>query len=130
MKAISLWQPWASLVADGRKRFETRSWATAYRGPLLICSTRDHPRWIWGVENPCLMPLGQALALVELTDCRRTEDVPMAELAKEWALGDFTNGRFVWTLEMIHRFHFPFPVHGRQRLFNIPDADVYYGWSQ
>jgi len=36
MKAISLWQPWASLVACGAKRFETRSWPTRYRGPLLI----------------------------------------------------------------------------------------------
>jgi hypothetical protein len=27
MKAISLWQPWASLIACGAKRFETRSWA-------------------------------------------------------------------------------------------------------
>lgn len=33
MKAISLWQPWASAIAVGAKRVETRSWATKYRGP-------------------------------------------------------------------------------------------------
>jgi hypothetical protein len=27
MKAISLWQPWASLIACGAKPYETRSWA-------------------------------------------------------------------------------------------------------
>ena len=27
MKAITLWQPWASLIADGTKTIETRSWA-------------------------------------------------------------------------------------------------------
>ena len=36
MKAITIWQPWASLLASGRKRYETRSWATTYRGPIAI----------------------------------------------------------------------------------------------
>ena len=36
MKALSLWQPWASLIALGVKTIETRSWSTTYRGPLLI----------------------------------------------------------------------------------------------
>jgi len=36
MKALTIWQPWASLLACGAKRFETRSWATSYRGPIAI----------------------------------------------------------------------------------------------
>lgn len=36
MKALTLTQPWATLVAIGAKRIETRSWATSYRGPLAI----------------------------------------------------------------------------------------------
>lgn len=36
MKAITLTQPWATLVAIGAKKIETRSWATHYRGPLAI----------------------------------------------------------------------------------------------
>lgn len=36
MKAITLHQPWASLVALGVKTIETRSWSTKYRGPLAI----------------------------------------------------------------------------------------------
>jgi len=36
MKALSLWQPWASAIALGSKRIETRGWATSYRGPLAI----------------------------------------------------------------------------------------------
>lgn len=36
MKAITMWQPWASLLACGAKRFETRSWQTKYRGPIAI----------------------------------------------------------------------------------------------
>lgn len=36
MKAITVWQPWASLWACGAKQFETRPWATKYRGPIAI----------------------------------------------------------------------------------------------
>lgn len=36
MKALTTWQPWASLLACGWKRFETRPWATSYRGPIAI----------------------------------------------------------------------------------------------
>jgi hypothetical protein len=36
MRGLSLWQPWASLWACGAKEFETRSWATSYRGPIAI----------------------------------------------------------------------------------------------
>ncbi len=43
MKLISLIQPWATLVAEGYKRFETRGWYTDYRGPLAIHATKGHP---------------------------------------------------------------------------------------
>ena len=36
MKALTIWQPWASLIACGAKRFETRSWATSLRGKIAI----------------------------------------------------------------------------------------------
>lgn len=36
MKAVTVWQPWASLLAIGAKNYETRGWATSYRGPIAI----------------------------------------------------------------------------------------------
>lgn len=36
MKALTIRQPWASLIAAGVKTIETRSWSTKYRGPLAI----------------------------------------------------------------------------------------------
>ena len=36
MKAVTIYQPHASLAAIGAKKFETRSWATNYRGPIAI----------------------------------------------------------------------------------------------
>ena len=50
-------QPWADLIAAGRKTIETRTWTTRYRGNLLITSEK------------------RAVAVVILTDCRpMTED--------------------------------------------------------
>ncbi len=47
MKAIVLWQPWASLVALGVKTIETRSWSTKYRGPLAIHAAAKKPARVW-----------------------------------------------------------------------------------
>lgn len=44
MKALSLWQPWATLIATGAKRIETRSWYTPYRGPLAIHAAKKRSR--------------------------------------------------------------------------------------
>jgi len=40
IKGISLWEPWATLSMLGVKTYETRSWYTSYRGPLLICAAQ------------------------------------------------------------------------------------------
>src|SRR5579859_1109893 len=45
MKALTVMQPWATLVALGAKRIETRSWNTHYRGPLAIHAARNFPAW-------------------------------------------------------------------------------------
>ena len=44
MKALTLTQPWATLVAIGAKRIETRSWSTKYRGPLAIHAAKGFPK--------------------------------------------------------------------------------------
>jgi hypothetical protein len=36
LKALSIKEPWITLIAEGRKTIETRVWATSYRGPLLL----------------------------------------------------------------------------------------------
>ena len=56
MKAITLTQPWASLVAHGFKTIETRSWSTTHRGELAIHAAAG------------LAPVGGATGLMTL--CR------------------------------------------------------------
>jgi activating signal cointegrator 1 len=48
MKALTLYEPWATLVARGEKRIETRSWKTNYRGPLAIHASKKR----FGFSSP------------------------------------------------------------------------------
>lgn len=43
LKALTLYQPWASLVSHRVKTIETRSWSTRYRGPLAIHAAARYP---------------------------------------------------------------------------------------
>lgn len=56
MKALTLRQPWASLVALGVKTIETRSWSTKYRGPLAIHAGAKRPPTVWLGPNDDLPP--------------------------------------------------------------------------
>ncbi|MBI1207429.1 MAG: ASCH domain-containing protein [Azospirillum sp.] len=67
MKALSLWQPYASLWAVGLKRFETRHWSTNYRGPLAVHAAKNRTMkeycedLIYGSDGERLDPWGGLL---------------------------------------------------------------------
>jgi len=63
--SLSLWQPWASLVAVGAKRIETRSWATDYRGWVAIHATKKSPLECWQLCNT--EPFRTALCAIDET---------------------------------------------------------------
>jgi activating signal cointegrator 1 len=98
MKAISLWQPWASAIAFGSKRVETRSWSTSYRGPLAIHAAKrvnkgellayaSDPQWCGALGRsrnaPPIwktIPFGAIVAVANLVDCRPTETFAIGEI--------------------------------------------------
>lgn len=70
MKALSIKQPWATLIANGIKTLEVRSWKVNYRGPLVIVSSKQPNRIALeehGLENA---PNGVTIALVDLFNVR------------------------------------------------------------
>lgn len=82
MPALSVKQPWASMIASGEKTIETRTWWTPYRGPLAICSSAL-PKG-YGVTR-------RALCVVFLKHCREmtlADEVaaccPIYDKAKAW----------------------------------------------
>ncbi|TCL40003.1 ASCH domain-containing protein [Anaerospora hongkongensis] len=98
MKAITILQPWASLIARKVKGIETRSWSTKYRGPIAIhaganwslarreITYRDpfHSA-LWpsmtkeelamnGYGRTQLLPVGAVIAIADLVDCLQVVD--------------------------------------------------------
>lgn len=110
MKALSVRQPWASMIAGGRKTIETRTWSTDYRGDLLIVSSK-RPKWGG-------LPLGQGLCVVELVDCRpmTIEDEPAAQCK----MYEYGIGAYSWCLENIRPVEH-FPVRGQLGLYEVDD---------
>ena len=145
MKALTIWQPWASLIAAGLKRYETRSWATDYRGLLAIHAAKrplnpDEIRSIcYGlnsfdleevakveheIDNCC--QFGAILAIAELKDCLPTASfIPgpnKNSLGIERILGNYQPGRFAWKLQNIQPL-IPIPTKGQQGLW-IPSSEL------
>lgn len=133
MKAITLTQPWASLVALGLKKIETRSWGTSYRGPLAIHAAKGFPRQCrefheeMAREYAALghqVPLGAVIAtcrlvaagpMVELSDgrwCVRTPGGIRPVPEEEEPLGDYALNRFGWFLEDVTPLPEPVPARG------------------
>jgi len=148
MKGLSLWQPWASLIFTGAKRFETRSWATRYRGPIVIYAAKgglpkyklkdylfgplfkeDFQRGLAPLHGDTLipkaligiddLPFGAALGVVQLVDCVRTDTMSLSQIGGDYPFGDFSPGRFAWQLEKVRAFEKPVPAKGAQGLFDV-----------
>lgn len=90
MKALTLHQPWATLIAIGAKTIETRSWSTKHRGPLAIHAAKtEAPSRTFAVQvasTPALsqeqwneMPFGAVVATCELVDVVPTESIKWCE---------------------------------------------------
>jgi hypothetical protein len=141
MRGLTLWQPWAQGIALGLKEIETRSWATWYRGPLLIHAAKrwtraeidDQARLVHAARADCTVyesqvlafekrpPLGCVVALAMLGDCLSTETLIRINVpALERAFGDYSPGRFGWFLENVQALPEPIPWPGAQGLWDVP----------
>jgi hypothetical protein len=141
MKAISLWQPWATLWVTGEKIHETRHWGTSHRGPLLIHAAKTRAgeaelitgRYYLTMRQAlrkhdyvrfCELPFGAIIGMVDLVDCIPTESVWPRLTNGEEAFGNFGPGRFAWRAENPRLFREPITFKGSQGFFNVPDELV------
>ena len=133
MRAISLWQPWATLVALAEKEYETRSWFTDYRGPLAIHAAKRFSvseRELFyrqpflgafqshGLVNSNMLPLGAVICTVELVDCVPTEWARTRIRDKGIAFGNYGGFRWAWKFANITVLDMPVPYRGSQKWFN------------
>lgn len=143
MKAISLTQPWATLVALEAKRIETRGWSTNYRGPLAIAAAKAFPvdcRDLCDEEpfrsvlraaglGASYLPRGVVLCTTELVDCVRTEYIREAwclysECIHEEVFGNYDDRRYGFLLGKVTRtFTPPVPARGALGLWDWKEPE-------
>lgn len=134
--AITIWQPWATLIAIEAKRYETRSWTRDYRGPLAIHAATKWNRYLRelcqerpfadvlaraGYNNPDDLPLGKVVAVVDWVGSHRSEDL-LPQLYKsqnkqEARFGDYSAGRYGWEFCNVRKLAEPVTAVGRQQLW-------------
>lgn len=113
LTAITLWQPWATLIAIGAKEFETRHWAISFRGPIAIhaakrfdaeqyelCDKEPFRRVLRaaGYATPDDLPLGTVVAVARLAACYETSVWARGMSDQERAFGDWSPGRYAWRM--------------------------------
>lgn len=109
MKAITICQPYAGAIMDGRKRVENRSWATSYRGQLIIHAGKNL-QWMktWDDAIDGLLPkemhLGAVIGIAELTDCCDFRNMLYLDPKLSWVIEHHhASGPFCWVLENVRR---------------------------
>jgi hypothetical protein len=142
VKALSLWQPWAAAIALGLKAWETRSYATSYRGVLAIHAAKRDPLTVMTPlllgEYLCriratapsdLIPQvedarGAIVAVVRFTECRRTKEVrdQLSEGERFW--GDYADDRYAWRLEGAVPLLRPVPIRGQQMIWTLSATEA------
>lgn len=133
-RAISLTQPWATLMAIDEKRVETRSWRVNYRGWVAIHAAKTFPnecralcyrlpfaRALSEFNKPEDLPVGQVLAVTEIVDCQPTrEHGKYCMLHDERDFGDYSDGRFFIITRGVRRLKQPIAMRGALGIWKMP----------
>lgn len=125
MKAITICQPYAHLIAIGEKRVENRSWATEHRGPLAIHAgkSRKYLDPALGAKMPGLV-FGAVIATCQLYCCVPIEQIDgIIEEDPErfgWLVDHkHVEGPICWVLENVYRKVEPFYCRGERGLWDV-----------
>lgn len=128
MKVLSIKEPFATLIKDKVKIYETRSWKTNYRGELYIHASLQESKsenlekaktYLKTKTNP-----GYILCRCNLVDC-----IPMTEEfikyinseTNESDYGRYSEDRYAWHLEVIDVLKEPIKAKGKLGIWNYND---------
>jgi hypothetical protein len=128
MKALTICQPYASLIIRGDKRVENRTWPTSHRGPIYIHAGKSR-QWFDDAqlihEFGRMPPFGAVVGIADLVDCVTLGRIDMGDFDKKypWLRGhEHANGPWCWILANVVPIG-PWPYRGAQGLFEINDLD-------
>lgn len=137
MKAITIKQPWATLIALELKEFETRSWSTKHRGPIAIHAGKTIDRHAYhefqsvlarhGYKKESDLPTGAVIAKANLIECHKVVKQERCEEAVtdkgaiitglEFLFGFYEVGRSAWQLKDVEAIE-PIPAKGQLSLWD------------
>lgn len=124
MRVITLKQPWATLVAEGLKKYEFRSWKLNYRGEVLIHAGK-------GVDVNAMKkfehlnlkyPQSKIVAKVKILDCIELNDKINKQIIEENELvygHKYDRTGYAWKLELIEMINDNKEVSGKQGIWNL-----------
>lgn len=126
MKALTIREPFATLIKDKVKIYETRSWKTNYRGEIYIHAAKARSKssnvsvastYLKSKENP-----EHIICKCLLKDCIYMDDNFINEVKKnkeEYNSGRYEVGRFAWKLEVIEVLKEPIYAKGQLGIWNF-----------
>lgn len=123
LKVLTLRQPWATLVAEGIKKYEFRSWKTNYRGKILIhAGTGIDKEDMKKYKNMNLkFPSRRIIAIVEIEDCLELDEQLNKKIIaeKNVAYGNKIRTGYAWKLKNVKKINYGKDVNGQLGLWNI-----------
>ena len=147
MKALTIKQPWSTLIVDGIKDIENRTWKTNYRGRILIhASEKEDLYWFdkcnesqyKNIQNyissvytkdEYRSTFGSIIGSVEITDCVINHPSIWAEKTHYEQTNESnpdledTTIIYNWVLANPVKFDKPIPMKGKLRLWNVDLED-------
>ena len=126
MKVLTLRQPWATLVAEGIKQYEFRSWKTNYRGKILIHAgigiDKEAMKKFAGLN--LTFPSKKILAEVEIVDCLFLDDELNKKIISEnnIAYGNKKREGYAWMLDNIKKINYEKEINGKLGLWNYDEG--------
>lgn len=123
MKVLTIKQPWASLIINGYKRYEFRSWYTNYRGELLIHAGKSVDKEAMKRLEKYLdfdIPIGKIIGKVNITNCVKLDSNLKEELLNENSdiYKNSEIGNFAFKVEDVIIFDNPIEINGMLGLWN------------
>ena len=126
MKVLSVREPFATLITNGIKKIETRSWKTNYRGELFIhASGKTLAKeflandFVINLIKDMDMNYGNIICKCNLVDCIYMDDEFIENIKKnqiEYNCGEYKVGRYAWIIDDIKPIY-PIPTKGKLNIW-------------
>ncbi len=121
MKVLTIKEPWASLIINGYKEYEFRSWKTNYRGKILIHAAKSIDKEkIKELNYNITYSSSEIIGEATITDCILVDEEFNKELIKDnkTVYGNNHIGLYAWKLENIKKYDKKIKVKGKLGLWN------------